>query len=291
MNFAGLQTFLKIVHTGSLVRASEVLNVTQSTVTARLKGLENELGQVLLHRQKSGAELTAAGFKFKRYAELMNDLWRMAKLETSLPANIEAVLNFGCDVDLWPGLGQRIFDEIYGGRPTIGLSIWPGAQVELDRWLGAGLIDVALTFQPFAHENQTIYDLGQERLVLVTTRSGSPMRFDPQYVYVHSGEDFAQKHSAAFADADTAKINFACAVWALEHLMEHGGSAYLPERLVKLHILAGRLFHVSDAPIFARNIYLVTNNVTAVNWPELPELAKRLVGNVAVPTPAFFERP
>ena len=61
MNITALQTFLAIVDTGSLVRASQVLHVTQSTVTARLKSLEDEIGQQLLDRQKSGTTLTPAG--------------------------------------------------------------------------------------------------------------------------------------------------------------------------------------------------------------------------------------
>ena len=85
MNLSTLQTFLAIVETGSLVRASERIHVTQSTVTTRLKALEEELGQTLFHRQKSGARLTAAGARFKRYAEAMTDLWRQARQETSLP--------------------------------------------------------------------------------------------------------------------------------------------------------------------------------------------------------------
>jgi DNA-binding transcriptional LysR family regulator len=36
MNLTSLQTFLAILETGSLVRAADKLNVTQSTVTARL---------------------------------------------------------------------------------------------------------------------------------------------------------------------------------------------------------------------------------------------------------------
>ena len=60
MNIVSLQTFLAIVETGSLVRASQKMNVTQSTVTARLKTLEDEIGQVLLNRQKSGTTLTPA---------------------------------------------------------------------------------------------------------------------------------------------------------------------------------------------------------------------------------------
>ena len=76
MNPTDLRTFLAIAETGSLVRASERLSVTQSTVTARLRNLEDELGQKLFYRHKSGAKLTSAGVRFKRYAEAMASLWR-----------------------------------------------------------------------------------------------------------------------------------------------------------------------------------------------------------------------
>ena len=46
---------------------------------------EAEIGQKLLHRHKSGAELTSAGFKFMRYAEVMTQLWRQARAEKKLP--------------------------------------------------------------------------------------------------------------------------------------------------------------------------------------------------------------
>ena len=61
MNDAALRTFISIIETGSLVRASQQLHVTQSTVTARLKTLEDEMGQQLLNRHKSGTTLTPAG--------------------------------------------------------------------------------------------------------------------------------------------------------------------------------------------------------------------------------------
>ncbi len=57
MNLDELRTFLEVVETGSLVTAARRLHVTPSTVTARINGLEEEIGQKLLHRNKSGAEL------------------------------------------------------------------------------------------------------------------------------------------------------------------------------------------------------------------------------------------
>ena len=64
MNLATLQTFLAILETGSLARASERLHVGQSTVTARLQKLEEDIGQTLFHRHKSGVSLTSSGLKF-----------------------------------------------------------------------------------------------------------------------------------------------------------------------------------------------------------------------------------
>lgn len=276
MNLINIRTFLKIFETGSLVRASEALNVSQSTVTTRLHSLESELGQILVSRQRPNAELTAAGFRFKRHAELMINIWRLAKIETSLPAHIDSVFNFGCHLDLWPELGRKLVDHVYCGSPKTALSIWQGEQEELDKWLGNGLIDVALAYQPVVHQNQTAQCICSEKLVLYSTRLGSPMRFDPLYVYVHAGEDFARNHAAAYADADTARVNFASAVWAMEHLLENGGSAYLPQRLAKSRVARGQLHVVADAPVFARNVYLVTNSASAAGWPELLDLAKQL---------------
>lgn len=278
MNLAALQTFLAIVETGSLVRASARLNVTQSTVTARLKGLEEDLGQTLLYRQKSGVSLTSAGFKFKRYAEAMTGLWRQARQETSLPSGIEAVCNMGCQMDLWPGLGRRLFGSVRRDRPTTAMSVWPGEQAELDQWIGTGLIDAALTYRPSAQENRTTHELTPERLVLVATRPDNPMRFDPGYVFVDAGEDFGRRHAAAYADAGTARISFGSAIWALDYLLDHGGSAYLPERLAAPHRDAGRLFAVPEAPVFTRKTYLITNDTASAAWPWLPELAGRLSG-------------
>ena len=57
MTLSELRTFLAIVETGSLVRASRVLNVTQSTVTARLKSLEAELGQTLIRQGETSDDI------------------------------------------------------------------------------------------------------------------------------------------------------------------------------------------------------------------------------------------
>ncbi len=272
MNINGLETFLTIVDTGSLVKASAQLNVSQSTVTARLKALENELGQTLLHRDRSGIELTAAGFKLQKYAEVMTNLWRQAKSETGLPEGVDNVCNIGCSVDLWPTRGRDLFRDIHERHPATALAAWPGEQAELDQWLGTGLVDIALTYESGAHDNQVVQTLEPEQLILVTSLEGSPMRFDPNYVFVEAGDDFRRRHAEAYADADTAKVSFGSAVWALEHLLSTDGSAYLPELLVQPHLDAGQLFRIDEAPVFDRSVYLVTTVTAAATWSWLADI-------------------
>ena len=143
MHISALQTFLTILEQGSLVRASERLNVTQSTITARLKALEHELGQRLVNRHKSGVTPTAPGLRLKRYAETMTELWRQARQETALPNTIQSMCNIGCHPDLWPGLGRDLFEAIRACEPVVALSVWHGGQADLEAWQTRGLIDLS----------------------------------------------------------------------------------------------------------------------------------------------------
>lgn len=267
MNLASLQTFLAILETGSLARASGRLHVGQSTVTARLQKLEEEIGQNLFQRNKSGVMLTAAGLKFRRYAEAMTDLWQQARQETSMPAGISSVCNLGCDIDLWSEIGRGLLGRIHREHPDTALSAWPGKYDELDQWLATGLIDAALTHHPIIRDRMRVYELASESLVLVSTRADAPIRFDPGYVYVDAGGDFGRRHAAAYADAGIAKVSFGCSVWALDFLLDRGGSAYLPERIALPWCENGRLFRLVEAPVFTRNTYLTTNETVAEGWP------------------------
>ena len=272
MNISAITTFLAIAESGRLNRAAEQLNVTQSTVTARLNKLESELGQVLFHRRKSGAELTSAGFRFQRYAQLIRDTWRQARQETALPAKIDTTFNLGCHFDLWPGLGKRMFEYLDDRHPEVAISAWPGEQSELDRWLGSGLIDAALAFSPSLRENRTEHRLQADRLILVSTRPRGLVRWDPEYLYVDSGEEFRKLHAASYPDSEISTVTLGSAVLAREYLLQKGGSGYLPLRLIEEDLAAGNFHRVPDAPEFERNVYLVVNNDAVPDWPWLEQL-------------------
>lgn len=68
MDFELLKIFLTVAQENSLTLASKKLNTVQSNVSARLKLLENDLGQSLFIRSKKGMVLTEAGERLKPLA-------------------------------------------------------------------------------------------------------------------------------------------------------------------------------------------------------------------------------
>lgn len=264
MNITILKTFLAIVKTGSLVRASEQLNVTQSTVTARLQALEADLGQTLVVRQKNGASLTSAGIRLRRYAEVMTQLWAQARQEAALPSGISGVCNIGCEISLWPGRGRHLFDHIHETMPSAALSAWHGDDEIISDWLANGLVDVAVMHNvPPTLANGRIHALPDDLLVLMADKPGVPMRHHPGYIYVEAGPEFERQHTESYADADTAKLSFSNAEWALSYLLKNGGSAYLPHRMIEDLVATNRLYPVENAPTFQRHAYLVVMDSAA----------------------------
>ncbi len=281
MNLAAVQTFLSIVDTGSLVRASQELNVTQSTVTARLKTLEDALGQQLLNRQKSGTTLTPAGAKFLRYARTMTGLWRQAKYETALPAGLASVCTFGCDRELWHGPGRAFFNGVVGGRDDMAVAVRQGSATELESWLAEGMVDVILTYDQVARGSQTVHPLPPEELVLYSDRPDTPIDNDPLYIFVDHGAEYRQQHDEFYHHAGVARISFDSSWWALQHMLEHGGSAYLPRALAAPYVGQMRLHLPAEAPVFYRKKSLIVRDTAARNWIWFAPLVEALSAPVA----------
>lgn len=79
MNISHLETFLNVVRLKSFHRAADVLFLSQPTVSARIKLLEQELGKQLFIRQGGKVFLTANGKDFITYAEKIIQLYDEGK--------------------------------------------------------------------------------------------------------------------------------------------------------------------------------------------------------------------
>ncbi|MGI9408072.1 MAG: LysR family transcriptional regulator [Hyphomicrobiaceae bacterium] len=269
MNIAALQTFLAVLQTGNLNKAAEQLNVTQSTVTARLDALEETLGQRLLVRSRRGAELTRAGFAFQRHAELVVQTWEQGRKAVGLPKGFSGLFSFACHGDLWDGVGDDWIASVSQAHPDLALEAWPGAMSDIQRWLSSGLVDGALLPEPLSGPGLQSCEFTAERLVQVSSVPRAVRKWDPAYIFVDLGAAFRRQHSQAWPGDETAHVTFGSSRWALRYLLENGGSAYLPWRLVEEHVRDGRLFPVDGAPEFARTLHFVWREASVVQHPWL----------------------
>ncbi len=271
MNLTFLQTFLTVLETGNLNKAAERLNVTQSTVTARLDALEESLGCQLLLRSRKGARMTRAGFELRPHAELLVHGWAQARKAINLPQGYSGLFSFACEFDLWHEAGRRWLYAVRAAHPRLAMEARPGRRTEIAAWLGTGITDAAMTHEPISAPGLASRLCLRQEIVQVTTRGGRGGASDPDYVYVDLGTDFRRQHASAFPNAKTASLTFSVSAWALEHILAHGGSAYLPRDMAEPHLATGALRLVEGAPVFVRALYLVWREVGEVLFPWLKE--------------------
>jgi DNA-binding transcriptional LysR family regulator len=271
MNLVFLQTFLTVLETGNLNKAAERLNVTQSTVTARLDALEEALGRKLLVRSRRGARLTRAGFELRPHAELLVNGWAQARRAINLPAGYSGLFSFACEYDLWHPAGRAWLYAVRAAHPGIAYEGRPGRRVEIISWLGTGLTDAGLTLEPISAPGLSLRALCEEEIIHVATAAGRASPDDADYVYVDLGVEFRRQHALAFRGAKTASMTFSTSAWALEHLLAHGGSAYLPQPLVAPLLAEGRLHRVAASPPFRRTLYLAWREASEALFPWLGE--------------------
>ena len=276
INLSHVHTFLVVVEAGNLNKAATRLNVTQSTVTARINALEDTIGQRLLKRTKSGAELTPAGTRFMRHAKVMVEVWKQARHDTSLPKGFDDICNIGCVDALWEVVGERWVNELRARCPTIALNIQCGSESETHGWTASSIVDVAISFQPPISSGYSVDVLFEDEYIEVATVARELMRWDPMYVYVDHGEAFRRWHAISFPVEETAVVAFNNSRQALAHIFAWSGSAYLPRRLVDPLIEEGRLFPVNDAPRFTRTCFIARNNGRTEKWDWLGDLVETL---------------
>jgi DNA-binding transcriptional LysR family regulator len=249
------RTFLEIVSTGSFVRASEQLNVGQTTVSARIRLLEQQLGRPLFLRTKAGVALTPAGEQFLRFAPTFVQLWQRARQQVAVPAGHRAVLTVSSEVSLWEPL---LLDWVLWMRrtlPDIALRVHVDVPQDLINHVAAGIIDVGIMYAPQHRPGLKVDLLMEEELVLVSTEPGATDGNLPEYVDVEWSPDFALRRQIDGPKAPSLFANLG--PLALNYVLAAGGSGYFRLHAVKPHIEAGALHVVPGAPKFAYPVYVV----------------------------------
>jgi LysR family transcriptional regulator, flagellar master operon regulator len=251
------RTFLEVVSTGSFIRAAERLNVAQTTVSARIRILEERLGRSLFVRNKAGASLTPAGQQLLRYAPTFVQLWQRVRHQVAVPEGHSSVLAVGSEVALWQPL---LLDWVLWMRrsaPQIALRIQVDVPPDLINQVANGLVDIAVMYAPPHKPGLTIDLLLEEKLVMVTTDRDGDVGASTKVVAVDWGPSFAAEYASSFPDAPSPELSVNLGPLALAYVLSAGGAGYFRRQAVEPHLATGELRLVPGMPQFSYPIYAV----------------------------------
>lgn len=251
------RTFLAVVAAGNFINAAERLHVTQSTVSARIHSLEEQLGCTLFVRNKAGTTLTSAGRQFQKHAGTLVRTVEQARHDVGIPRGFRGALTIGGRFGLWEQLLLRWLPLIREAAPDLSVRAEIGFDAELMEGLVEGRLDIGVMYTPQSRPGLKVEPLLEERLILVSSDPDRLPQPGPGYIYIDWGPEFYAKHNASFPDfvgpALTANIGWL----GLHHILQNGGSGYFPLRLVRPYLDDRRFIRVSEAPEFSLSAYVV----------------------------------
>lgn len=249
------RTFLEVIGARSFVAAARRLNITQSTVSTRVRVLEESLRVQLFVRNHSGVMLTPAGVRFLRPAAALVRIWEQARQDAALPHGGDpVVLRIGAEAGLWNRWLGGWVGWMREHAREIGLRCEAGSSDELARRLIEGTLDIAVMYSPPARPGLEVEILVEEDLILI--EADAPDGGTGEYVHVDWSEDFRREHALGFVESAPA-LFIGLGTLGFDHLLERGGTGYFPRGLAAGQLAAGRVRHVAGAKSLRLRAYAV----------------------------------
>ncbi|GAB6040437.1 LysR family transcriptional regulator [Endothiovibrio diazotrophicus] len=250
------RTFLAVVAAGHFSGAAEQLHLTQSTVSARINVLERRLGARLFVRNKQGAQPTAAGRRFLRYAQSLVRTVELAVQDVGLPEGFSGGLTLSGRIALWEGFLPSWVDWMRRERPEISLRLEIGFEADIMQGLVHNTVDIGVLYTPESRPGFGVERLFEEQLVRVATETGRRWP-DPDYIHVNWGPEFFSQFGTWFPDHPPPALSANIGWLAVQQLLRRPGSAYLPVRLAAPLIESGRLHRCAESPSFRIPVHVV----------------------------------
>lgn len=257
MDITLARTFLAVAETGSFIEAAGRLHVTQSTVSSRIKALEDRVGKALLERSKAGAGLTPAGQQFHKHALALVRVWEHARMEVGLSAEHRDHLAVGGQASLWDGYLLSWVGWMRQQIPDIAVTATIGSSNTLMDRLIEGTLDLAVMYRPGARSGLVVQHLFDEELVLVSSAEEPGLGALAEYVLVDWGPEFKADHATAFPDLTHPGLTLDIGTVSVSYLVGKRASGYFPARMARPYLESGDLKMVRRAPRFVYPAYAV----------------------------------
>jgi LysR family hydrogen peroxide-inducible transcriptional activator len=152
-----------LADTGHFGKAAERTFVSQPTLSAQLKKLEDFLGVKLVERQPKNVQLTDVGKQVVvRARRMLDEGEQIISLARNNTDPLAGKLKLGLIPTIGPYLLPRIMQKIRKALPDLGLMLYEHQTEPLLKRLKDGEIDLGILALPIAHEGMQTRELYQE---------------------------------------------------------------------------------------------------------------------------------
>ena len=257
MNKALLITFLDVMETGNFKRTAERLNIMQSTVSARIRQLEESLEVRLFERGRGGAEPTSAGRRFESHCRALLTLWGYARRDMMSGAARRRRLHVSCQYSLIRAYLIDWIDRLQAEDRDLDLHVEINFSAQIQRDILSGETDIGIMFAPQLTPDIHVADLGSAEFVMVSTEHETVANVDiGGYIKVAYTNSLERAHDDVLPDLAHPGLVIGSDDLAIELLGRRGGTLYLPRfAIATAQGKIPRLRLVSDAPPLPQPVF------------------------------------
>ena len=168
LEFRNLRTFRVVADNLSFSKAAKQLFLAQSSVSAQIRSLEEELDLKLFDRIGRRVLITDAGLKLYEYARRMEEMAAEIRSEVTGAKNVHGSLTIRIPDTLATVYMPRVVDRFYHDNPRVNLNFINCSDLQLREELNSGRIDLAFLLTDSVHlKAVNINMLKTEDLILI----------------------------------------------------------------------------------------------------------------------------
>ena len=168
MDLYQIRYFVAISETGSFTKAAERLFVSQPSLSAGIKKLEQELGVILYERGGRKAVLTSAGKFFLGKAQTILNEYQTT-LQELKGFQTKPTLRLGVLRTLLVESICLLISSFQAQYPNVLIELVDGTTTELQEWLEEGQVDLGITVLNNTEETKNSLTLFQQRRALAVS--------------------------------------------------------------------------------------------------------------------------
>ena len=270
MTLDEIKTFITLAKCENFSRAAQLLYTSQSTVSFRIRSLEEQLGKTLFDRSTRHIALTPAGKDFLFYATQVNDLYEKG-LQTASRNRYDYKISIGAPDSFWQTILLPALVDHFNWEKSISFELISEHSVTLTQLLMEGKLDIGISFIPFYHGNLTCTTLAKCPFVLVAHRDFAlpydkltlKNVFSFPLIYCRWGASFDlwfQENYGIGAHAVSLERTWLF----LEMLLNKVGAGFMPLRMAKQFLDSGELIQIeyegsNEAPL-EENFFIYKKN-------------------------------